>query len=127
MDGDIRFLKPASCRRWSENIVWRFMNGCDMRPVLQLHPVKVHSRGWALALLRHQTGMEYVPNHPRRERPSRQSGGQRRAEVAAVWRVFDNGLRRPPRRCIEVEAVTAESDGLLRLLQEIDDELTDLQ
>jgi hypothetical protein len=41
--------------------------------------------------------------------------------------VIDNGLRRPPRRCIEVEALTAESDGLLRLLQEIEDELTDLQ
>jgi hypothetical protein len=54
MDGDVRFLKLATCRRWSENIVWRFMNGCDMRPALQLHPVKVHRRGRALALLRHQ-------------------------------------------------------------------------
>jgi hypothetical protein len=54
MAGDIRCLKLATWRRWSQNIVWRFMNGRDMRPVLQLHPVKVHSRGRALALLRHQ-------------------------------------------------------------------------
>lgn len=36
-----RLRDTATCRRWSDEILWRFLDGLDMRRVLMLHPVKV--------------------------------------------------------------------------------------
>jgi hypothetical protein len=37
------FPTLAACRRWCDEILWRFLDGEDMGPVLQAHPIKRHT------------------------------------------------------------------------------------